>query len=205
MHLLYIYLLFFRLFSHIGYYRVLSRVLCTRQLCCAVLCLVVFDSLRPHGLQPARLLCPWNSPGKNIGVGCHALLQGIFPTQGSNPGLPHCSRFFTSWATREIHIRKKRTLKSQVTWDPAWIWTITSVFCLQASWSHLIFSSLFRNVSTCFPKCLVCLHAQLLSHVRLFGTPETVAHQAPLDMGFPGQNTGVGCHFLLQYYTADPY
>ena len=36
------------------------------------------------------LLCPWNSPGKNIGVDCHFLLQGIFPTQGSNPGLPHC-------------------------------------------------------------------------------------------------------------------
>ena len=33
-----------------------------------------------------------NSPGKNPGVGCHALLQGIFPTQGSNPGLPHCRR-----------------------------------------------------------------------------------------------------------------
>ena len=32
------------------------------------------------------------SPGKNTGVGCHALLQGIFPTQGSNPGLPHCRR-----------------------------------------------------------------------------------------------------------------
>ena len=34
-----------------------------------------------------RLLCPWDSPGKNAGVGCHALLQGIFPTQGSNPHL----------------------------------------------------------------------------------------------------------------------
>ena len=33
-----------------------------------------------------RLLCPWDSPGKNTGVDCHALLQGIFPTQGSNPG-----------------------------------------------------------------------------------------------------------------------
>ena len=33
--------------------------------------------------------CPWDSPGKNTGVGCHALLQGIFPTQGSNPGLLH--------------------------------------------------------------------------------------------------------------------
>ena len=37
-----------------------------------------------------RLLCPWNFPGKNTGVSCHFLLQGIFPTQGSNPGLLHC-------------------------------------------------------------------------------------------------------------------
>ena len=35
--------------------------------------------------SPARLLCPWDSPGKNTGVGCHSCLQGIFPTQGSNP------------------------------------------------------------------------------------------------------------------------
>ena len=51
---------------------------------------VVSDSLRPRGLEPTRLLCPWDSPGKNTGVGYHFLLQGIFPTQGSNPGLPHC-------------------------------------------------------------------------------------------------------------------
>ena len=41
-------------------------------------------------IQPARLLCLWNSPGQNIRVGSHSLLQGIFPTQGSNTGLPHC-------------------------------------------------------------------------------------------------------------------
>ena len=46
---------------------------------------VVSDSLRPRGLQPARLLCPWDIPGKNAGVDCHSLLQGIFPTQGMNP------------------------------------------------------------------------------------------------------------------------
>ena len=39
---------------------------------------------------------PWNSPGQNTGVGSRSLLQGVFPTQGSNPGLPHCSGFFTS-------------------------------------------------------------------------------------------------------------
>ena len=37
-----------------------------------------------------RLLCPWDSPGKNTGVGCHFLLLGVFLTQGSNPGLVHC-------------------------------------------------------------------------------------------------------------------
>ena len=39
-------------------------------------------------LSCARLLCPWNFLGKNTGVGCHFLLQGIFPIKGSNPGLP---------------------------------------------------------------------------------------------------------------------
>ena len=41
-------------------------------------------------VEPARLVYPWNSPGQDTGVGCHDLLQGIFPTQGWNPGLPHC-------------------------------------------------------------------------------------------------------------------
>ena len=40
-----------------------------------------------HSSTIARLLCPWDFPGKNIGVDCHSLLQGIFPTQGSNLGL----------------------------------------------------------------------------------------------------------------------
>ena len=51
---------------------------------------VVSNSLRPQGLQPATLLHPWESPGKNTRVGCHFLLLGVFPTQGSNLGLPHC-------------------------------------------------------------------------------------------------------------------
>ena len=47
------------------------------------------DSLWPRGLWPARLLCPWDSPGKNTGMGCHFLLQGNFPTKGLNPHLLH--------------------------------------------------------------------------------------------------------------------
>ena len=48
------------------------------------------DSVRPHRQQPTRLPSPWDSLGKNTGVGSLSLLQGISPTQGSNPGLPHC-------------------------------------------------------------------------------------------------------------------
>ena len=58
------------------------------------------DSLRPNGLQPTRLLFPWDSPGKNTGVGCHVLLQGIFPTQEPNLGLI-AGKFLTIRATRE--------------------------------------------------------------------------------------------------------
>ena len=47
------------------------------------------DSLQPYGLQPTWILCPWNFPGKNTIVGCHFLLQGFFPTQGSNLCLSH--------------------------------------------------------------------------------------------------------------------
>ena len=45
------------------------------------------DSLPLYGLQPARHFCPWHSPGRNPGVGCCTLPQGIFKTQGLNPSL----------------------------------------------------------------------------------------------------------------------
>ena len=51
---------------------------------------VLLDSLCPQGLEPTRVLCPWDYPGKITGVGCHFLLQGILLTQGLNPGLLHC-------------------------------------------------------------------------------------------------------------------
>ena len=54
------------------------------------------DSLWPHGLQPTRLLHPWDFPGKSAGVDCHFLLQGIFPIQGSNPGFLHCRQILYS-------------------------------------------------------------------------------------------------------------
>ena len=47
-------------------------------------------SIVSDSLPPQELYSPWTSAGQNTGVGSHSLLQGIFPTQGSNPGLPHC-------------------------------------------------------------------------------------------------------------------
>ena len=65
-------------------------------------CSVISDSLRPH-----RLYSPWNSLGQNTGVGSLSLLQGIFPTQGSNPGLPHCR-----WILHQLsHKRSPRILE----------------------------------------------------------------------------------------------
>ena len=63
---------------------------------CRESCSVMSDSLQPHGLYS-----PWNSLGQNTGMGSLSLLQGIFPTQGSNPGLPHCRKILYHWATRE--------------------------------------------------------------------------------------------------------
>ena len=66
-------------------------------------CSVISDSLQPYGLQPTRLLCPWDSPGKTIGVGCHFLLQGIFSTQVSNLHLLwllHFKHILYPWAIK---------------------------------------------------------------------------------------------------------
>ena len=60
-----------------------------------VSCSVMSDSLQHHGLGPARLLCPWTSPGKNTGVGSHSLLQGIFP--GIKPQSPALQASSLPW------------------------------------------------------------------------------------------------------------
>ena len=73
------------------------------EVCCAVLCLVTQSSLtfcNPMDCSLQGSSVHGDSPGKNIGVGCHALLQGIFPTQGSKPDLWHCRLIFNVWATK---------------------------------------------------------------------------------------------------------
>ena len=83
----------------------LCTCLCIRVCVCVCVCVCVYavlvtsvvsDSLRPHGLWPTRPLCPWDSLSKNAGVGCHALLQRIFPIQRLN------SCLLVSYTARQI-------------------------------------------------------------------------------------------------------
>ena len=60
------------------------------------------DSDTPQTVWPARLLCPWDFPGKNTGVDCHSLFQRIFPTQGLNSGLLHCRQILYYLSYREV-------------------------------------------------------------------------------------------------------
>ena len=57
---------------------------------------VTSDSLQPCGLYPTRILCPWDFPGKNTGVGCLFLLKGIFLDQKSKPGVSCCRQILYS-------------------------------------------------------------------------------------------------------------
>ena len=72
---------------------------------------VMFDSLWPHGLYN-----PWNSSGQNTGVGSLSLLQGIFPTQRSNPGLRHCRQILyqLSYIKQISHASPHHTIFSEI-------------------------------------------------------------------------------------------
>ena len=87
-----------------------------------VLCSCSVTKSWPRGLKPTRLLCSWNFPGKNTGVGCHFLLQRIFPTQGSNPYLLY-------WQAVSLPLSHQGgpsegltgvKLQSQPSWMPLW-------------------------------------------------------------------------------------
>ena len=68
----------------------IKRITDIKVVCVCVSHSVLSNSMQPHGLQPARLLCSWGFPGKNTGVCSHSLLQGMLTTQGLNLGPLHC-------------------------------------------------------------------------------------------------------------------
>ena len=122
------------------------------------------DSVRPHGRQPARLPHPWDSPVKKTGVGCHFLLQIMKVKSESEVAqscLTLCNPMYCSPPGSSIHgILQARVLE----------WGATA-FPVSYQESPQIGLVQFSSV-------------QSLSHVRLFVTPWTAAHQAPPSMGF---------------------
>ena len=105
--------------------------------------------LRHHGLQPTRLLCPCDFPGKNPGVGCHFLLGGIFLTQGSNSSLLHWqmdslppSHKWSPVGKRDTHMRKAHT--GCVFQTVLWItlqWAFSTCYFLNFYWIWLIYNN----------------------------------------------------------------
>ena len=87
------------------------------------ICSVLSHSLRPHGLQPTSLLHPWDFPGKSTGVGCHFLLQGIFPTQWLNLGLPYCRQVLYHLSHQGIYLWLKKEWKCNQCFKISITWT----------------------------------------------------------------------------------
>ena len=82
---------------------------------------VIFKSLQPHRLQPAKFLCPWDSSGKNTGMDCHFLFRGFFLTQESNLCLLHHRQILyplSHWGGLQIKILKASTKRKQRTENP---------------------------------------------------------------------------------------
>ena len=135
-------------------------------------------------------------------LGCHSLLQGIFPTQGSNPHLLRLLHWQVNYlplappgksmvichnidSVIDNRTGKKRLEHTQSCVD---VWQSTEVVLKtrrEGRWLH----SGARAVVLAG-----------LRRIRLFAIPWTAALQAPLSMDSPGKNTGVGCHFLLHFH-----
>ena len=156
------------------------------------------DSSRPHGLSTARLLCPWDSPGKNTEMGCLALLQGIFPTQESNLSLLrllHCRQILYHWATGEApkiamllscFSRVRLCLTPEMAAHQA---PPSLGFSRQEHWNWLPFPSPMRESENWkWSRSVVsdCSWPHGLQSTRLLH---------PWD--FLGKSSRVGCHFLL--------
>ena len=140
---------------------------------------VMSDSLWPHGLEPARLLCPWDSPGKETGVGCHALLQGIFPTQGQDSRI--AGRFFTIWATREAS-------------------SFLDFLLIQVTTEYWIeFPVLYSMFSLVIYFIHACMHAKWLHSCPTLCDPMDWSPQgSSVHWIFQARTLKVGCHVLLQ-------
>ena len=130
-----------------------------------MLCLVLSDSLQTHGLSLPGSSVHEDSPGKNTGGGCHALLQGNFPNQGSNLGISHCKWIFTIWATREARVIKWLILK------------LESGFLVKYSFNYI--ANYFLQFSTFWcVKSLILSEKYSIIMIQQFHRPKLVFFEA---------------------------
>ena len=142
--------------------------------CVCVSCSGVSDSLRPHGLQPTRLLHPWNFPGKSTGVGCHCLpllwttyISTIFSIDDP-----------TAAAAAAKSLQSCPTLCDPIDSSPSSSPVPGILQARTLEWVAISFSNAWRWK----------VKVKSLSPVRLLATPWTAAHQAPPSMGFSRQD-----------------
>ena len=143
--------------------------------------------LQPSGLKPTRLLHPWDSPGKNTGVDCHFLLQGIFPTQGSNQVSRIGGRRFNLWTTREdecncVVVWALFGIAFLWDWNENWpfpvLWSLLGFPNLLAYWlqhfQSIIFQDLkqlnWNSIASIALFVVMLSKAHLTSHSRMSGS-----------------------------------
>ena len=112
-----------------------------------LLCVLVAQSCltlrNPTECSGRHLESPWDSPGKNTGVGSHFLLQGIFPTQGSNPDLPYCRQILYCLSHQGSHrISYSKTFLTTSLWNfPNWKVDEPWFFSILPPWFSFHFQS----------------------------------------------------------------
>ena len=107
-------------------------------------------TLRPCGLKPVTFLCPWDSPGKNTGVGRHPLLEGMFLIQGSNSGLLSLLHWHLE-SLSSILIKSKKCFVWANVWTMIWI-----ILEILPQWLPLRVSIHLDSKSACYWCLLLC-------------------------------------------------
>ena len=115
------------------------------QICESESCSVVSSCLWPHGLS-------LEFPRPEYGVGSLSLLQGIFPTQGSNPGLPHCREILYQLSHKGSLIYPRGVDYRALNQFLSWCWS-------SGAWAHPTCLSAFGPGGTWCPPCQICMHA----------------------------------------------
>ena len=144
-------------------------------------------TLRLYGLQPTRLLCPWDSLDKSTVVDCHALLQEIFPTLGSNPGLLYCRQTLyplSHQGSKSINMIHLLCIYGEAKFpsNTSYLVYREDVLFCSSTWAHLIclvgekkpqfnLEHCIKCYSTPAVMDILCSHIPILSYTTLFYAP----------------------------------